>query len=71
MPDYRVETRISSDGSLTLKGLPFHPGDNVEVVVRSRKHRDGNGSLYPLRGKPARYTDPFHSVAEEDWDALR
>jgi hypothetical protein len=71
MSDYRVETSVASDGSLTIKGLPFQAGDRVEVIVRSQEHPEGNGERYPLRGKPIRYTDPFSSVAEKDWGALR
>jgi hypothetical protein len=70
MQDYRVETRVSSDGSLTLKGLPFQAGDRVEVIIRSQKPEERKGECYPLRGKPIRYADPFGSVAEEDWEAL-
>ncbi len=40
-------------------------------INRSHKHGEEKGTRYPLRGKPMRYTDPFGSVAEEDWDALR
>ncbi len=69
MQDYRIETKVSSDGSLTLKGLPFQAGDEVEVIIRSRQHREEK--RYPLRGKPIRYTDPFAGVAEEDWEALK
>lgn len=71
MPDYRIETRVSSDGSLIIKGLPFEAGDTVEVIIRSRKYQEEPGSRYPLRGKPIRYVDPFGSVAEEDWEALK
>lgn len=71
MHDYRTETKIGTDGSLTLKGLPFQVGDRVEVIVRGAGVAGGNGDRYPLRGKPVRYTDPFRSVAEEDWDALK
>jgi hypothetical protein len=71
MQDYRVETRVSSDGSLTVKGLPFQAGDKVEVIIRSYKYGEGKGQSYPLRGKPIRYADPFGSVAEEDWEAPR
>ena len=71
MQDYRVETEVESDGSLTIKGLPFQAGDRVEVIIRGHKPGDDNGARYPLRGKPVRYTDPFGSVAEEDWEALR
>jgi len=64
MPDYRIETRVSSDGSLIIKGLPFEAGDTVEVIIRSRKHHEEPGSRYPLRGKPVGYIDPFGSVAQ-------
>jgi len=70
MQDYRVETKIAGDGSLTIKGLPFQAGDRVEVIIRSRKAGE-EGKRYPLHGTPIRYVDPFGSVAEEDWEALR
>jgi hypothetical protein len=69
MQDYKVETTVSTDGSLVLKELPFQPGDKVEVIIRSRELQEGAG--YPLRGKPVRCADPFESVAETDWEALR
>jgi len=71
MHDYRVETQIADDGSLTIRGLPFQPGDKVKVTVRGEATEDGNGDHYPLRGSPFRYTDPFGGVGEEDWDALK
>lgn len=71
MKDYRVETKIERDGSLTIKGLPFRAGERVQVIVRSQQAAPGNGERHPLRGKPFRYTDPFGSVAEADWDVLR
>jgi hypothetical protein len=71
MQDFRVETKVSSDGSLTIKGLPFQAGDKVEVIIRSHKHGERKSTCYPLRGKPISYTDPFGSVSEEDWEVLR
>jgi hypothetical protein len=70
MPDYRIETKVESDGSLTISGLPFQAGDRVEVIVRSQKAAEGNGERYPLRGKPFRYANPFDSVGEQDWGVL-
>lgn len=69
MQDYRVETRVSSDGSLTINDVPFQPGDRVEVIIRSRNR--GPSKSYALRGTPISYGDPLGSVAEEDWEALR
>ena len=71
MQDYRVEAKVGSDGSLTLNGLPFPAGDRVEVIIRSQDGGNGNGKGYPLRGQPIRYTAPFSSVAEEDWEVSR
>jgi hypothetical protein len=68
---FRAETIVSSDGTLTIAGLPFHAGDRVEVIVRDRLREQASGQRYPLRGKPIRYADPFESVAEEDWEALK
>lgn len=70
MQTYRIETKVSSDGTLTIKELPFQAGDKVEVVVRSRQPDRKSSKRYPLRGKPLRYVDPLESVAESDWDAL-
>ena len=67
----RIETKVTSDGTLTIKGLPFRAGELVEVIVRSHKHRVAQGQSYPLCGKPVHYTKPFSSVAEGDWEALR
>ncbi|MFQ5852248.1 MAG: hypothetical protein ACE5JU_16905 [Candidatus Binatia bacterium] len=71
MQTYRVETTVSNDGTLTIKGLPFRAGDKVEVIVRSREREREHRERYPLRGKPIRYISPFESVAEDDWGALK
>jgi hypothetical protein len=71
VPEYRVETRVSRDRSLTIKDLPFEAGAGVEVIIRKRDLREREHERYPLRGKPVRYVDPLGSVAEEDWNALK
>jgi hypothetical protein len=67
METYRVKATVSSDGTVTIGGLPLRVGEQVEIVVRSHEP----SGEYPLRGTPIRYTDPFGSVAEDDWDATR
>lgn len=71
MQTYRVETTIPSNKVLIIKELPFLAGDEVEVIVRRCKRERKPRRHYPLRGKPVRYTDPFGSVAESDWEVLQ
>ena len=65
MQAYRVETKISQDGKLSIKGLPFRKGDTVEVIVLSQK-KIASSNRYPLQGKPIQYQKPFDSVTAED-----
>jgi hypothetical protein len=67
---YRLKTTISKDGKLFVRGLPFQPGETVEVTVRGKKRMKSAGK-YPLRGKPVIYHEPFSGVAGEDWEALK
>jgi hypothetical protein len=71
MQEYRVETTISNDGTLIIQKLPFKAGDKVEVIVHRYKQEQELSIRYPLRGKLIRYTDPFGSVSENDWDSLQ
>jgi len=71
MLQYRVETTLTDDKKLLIKGLPFHAGEKVEVIVRSYKEKKEHTQRYPLRGKPFRYVDPFASVAENDWEVIK
>ena len=71
MQEHRMEVEISNNRSLMIKELPFHPGDKVEVIIRSRTVAQESSERYPLRGKPVRYINPFDSVAENDWDVLK
>ncbi len=71
MQTYHVETTMTSEGTLTISGLPFRVGEKIEVILRRRNHERQPTKKYPLRGKSIRYGDPFASVAENDWDALK
>ena len=70
MQDYRVETTVERDGSVTIKGVPYQAGDQVEVIVRSQKAGERNCKRSTLRGKPFRYTNPFDGVSAQDWGVL-
>jgi hypothetical protein len=64
---------------LTLKDLPFHVGDAVEVIILERlpnqmeKAEDQpEPNLYPLRGKVLFYENPFEpAMPMEDWEVLQ
>jgi len=71
MEAFRIEKTVEKGGKLTVEGLPFREGDEVEVTVRPRKQAPKRDGLYPLRGTVIHYTDPFESVAEDDWEALK
>lgn len=71
MSTHHVETKLTEYGKLTLDDLPFHAGDDVEVIVISRAIETPGIDRYPLRGKLVSYIQPTEPVAEEDWEALR
>ncbi|MBI4787106.1 MAG: hypothetical protein HY782_08680 [Chloroflexi bacterium] len=66
METYRIETIVSANRVLTIRGVPFRPGATVEVIILSHRRREDRGARYPLRGKPVRYTRPFDSVGEDE-----
>jgi hypothetical protein len=67
---HRVETTINQDGTLTLEGIPFQAGDEVEVIILERPPKSSGDNPYPLRGQPMQYDAPTEPVAENDWGAL-
>jgi hypothetical protein len=61
------ETIIDPLGRVVLDRLPFKPGEKVDVVVRS--HATPALALSDnLRGSVLYYDDPFHPVAQGDWE---
>jgi hypothetical protein len=79
MEAHKIEAVLTEDGTLMLRGLPFHAGDAVEVIILSAKTPQNQGAapiqadtnLYPMRGKVIRYDDPTEPVALEDWEVLQ
>lgn len=66
---FRTKTLITKGGKISIKGLPFHTGESVEVTIRRGK-KATRVAKYPLRGKPVVYRDPF-KAASNDWEAAR
>ncbi|MBW4477722.1 MAG: hypothetical protein KME54_12840 [Tolypothrix brevis GSE-NOS-MK-07-07A] len=79
MNAHKIEVVLAEDGTLILRGLPFHAGDSVEVIILEAKTpqhtvaslASPEANLYPLRGKVVRYDDPTYPVALEDWEVLQ
>lgn len=79
MNAHKVEAILTEDGTLMLRGLPFHAGDAVEVIILEAKNSQSQEvlpsqpetNLYPMRGKVIRYDDPTEPVALEDWEVLQ
>jgi hypothetical protein len=68
---HRIEAIINQDKTLTLENLPFHSGEQVEVIILSRPWRGAGQNRYPLRGTTIQYTDPTEPVAQDDWEVVR
>jgi len=68
MKAHSIKTVISQDKSLTLKDLPFHSGEQVEVIVLSKRRSKSSENPYPLRGIAIRYDQPTEPVALDNWE---
>ena len=69
--EHRIETRVEQDGTIILHDLPFHEGEKVIVVITTRPTAIDQKKLYPLRGLPVVYKNPFDPVAENEWGAMQ
>ena len=67
--EHRIETRIENGGTIILHDLPFQEGEKVVVVITTQPVEVDQKELYPLRGLPVVYKNPFDSVAESEWSA--
>ena len=73
MRAHRAEATVQEDGTVALKDLPFHAGEQVEVIILAPEAKPNMGNRYPLRNKvPYRFDEPFEpAVPPEDWEANR
>jgi len=65
---YWKDTEVGAQGDLRLEGLPFAPGEPVEVMVISKTAGSEAGRL---RGSVLEFHEPLDPVAGEDWEALQ
>ena len=70
MEAYKTAAKILEEGELRLTQLPFHAGEQVEVIVFRREPASAQRDPYSLRGLPFRYEDPTEPVAEGDWESV-
>jgi hypothetical protein len=64
------ETTVGEHGQLILEGLPFEPGQPVDVLVVSKNALAPAVADRNLRGSVIEFLEPLDPVASEDWDAL-
>ena len=65
------ETTVGEHGELVLEGLPFEPGQPVEVLVVSKAAASAAAVGGSLRDSVLEFREPLEPVASEDWDALK
>ena len=67
MATFKTKANVADNGSLTVVGLPFKPGEKVEVTIEPIEEVRDKKDRYPLRGKPYKYDRPLEGVALDDW----
>jgi hypothetical protein len=65
------ETTVGEHGELVLDGLPFDPGQAVEVLVVSKGTGSTGAAGLSLRDSVLEFREPLEPVAGEDWEALQ
>jgi hypothetical protein len=65
------ETTVGEHGELVLEGLPFEPGELVEVLVVSKTAGSATAGGPSLRESVLEFREPLEPVASGDWDALQ
>jgi len=68
---HRFETTVSHDRTLTLENLPFHSGEQVEVIILSRPRKTLQQTKYSLRGTVTQYIEPMQPVGQDDWEVAQ
>lgn len=71
MKAYRIEKKMAANGALTLRGLPFQEGEDVEIIVIPTKNKKHTIPSSPIRGKVIEYIDPTEPVGQNDWEAIK
>ena len=67
MAAFKTKANVAENGTVTVAGLPFKTGEQVEVTIEPLKEQKEVKDQFPLRGKPYKYDRPFDGVALDDW----
>ncbi len=67
MATFKTKANVADNGTLTIFGLPFKSGEQVEVIIKPLEENQVGQDRYPLRGKPYRYDRPFDGVVLDEW----
>jgi hypothetical protein len=68
---HRLEATVSRNRSLTLENLPFHSGEQVEVIILSQPCQTSQESRDSLRGTVVQYTEPLEPIDQNDWEVAQ
>lgn len=72
MVAHRTEMTVGHDHAVTIQGLPFDEGQQVEVIVLPKQTpAKPNGDWRALRGSVIRYDHPVDPTSEDEWEALK
>ena len=77
MDVFKTQAKVGDDGSIQVFGLPFAPGQPVELIVKPLAAKptpgDSETERYPLRGlineSNYHYHFPFEPANLEDWES--
>ena len=71
MNAHKLAVTLLEDGTLVLKGLPFHAGDTVEIIILEQPKEAWPRQLYPgdypLQGTVLGYDDTLEPVFDKDY----
>jgi hypothetical protein len=73
MVAYKTHAVVDDNGQVLVQGLPFKPGDRVEIILLEQPQTAAAAAAparFPLPG-PYRFDDPFSPVAADEWDAAK
>ncbi|MEH2070361.1 MAG: hypothetical protein V7K47_19755 [Nostoc sp.] len=62
MKAYRIETKLTQNGTLILEDLLFQAGEAVEIIILERSSQASDFNLYPLQGKIIHYHELIEPV---------